>query len=118
MPKEAGLIRVLLPVAVVAAAAMVARAYDTTWIAPNNKLQAKSLKDDLDEIQARLMAQEGVAACPWGYKNMNVMGITACQGDGLMHDGVVHPALDELVKVGNGASAFWIDRYEASVWQK
>ncbi len=27
------------------------------------------------------------------------------------------PVFDEVVKVGSGGSAFWIDRFEASVWQ-
>jgi hypothetical protein len=28
------------------------------------------------------------------------------------------PVFDEVVKVGSGGSAFWIDRYEATIWTK
>jgi formylglycine-generating enzyme required for sulfatase activity len=45
--------------------------------------------------------------CPFGYtQDMTVAAYTVCT-----------KGVDEVVKVGFGASAFWIDRYEASVWQ-
>ena len=44
--------------------------------------------------------------CPLGYTNdTTVTTYTVCK-----------KGADEMVKVGTGMSAFWIDRYEASVW--
>ena len=104
-------LRIGLPVAVVMAAALAARAYDTTWIKAGAPIDAVTLKAMFDEIQAH---QAGTAPCPVGYvKDANVMNFTVCKGDGLLR-----PAADEMVKVGSGLSAFWIDRYEASVWSK
>jgi hypothetical protein len=40
---------------------MTARAFDTSWIAPNQPISAASLKGDLDEISARLAALESSA---------------------------------------------------------
>lgn len=56
---------------------------------------------------ARYADRVGAADCPTGYeRDATSTGITVCRkGD------------DEVVRVGRGASAFWIDRYEASVWQ-
>lgn len=47
-----------LPVAVIMAAAMVARAYDTLWIAPQQPVSSMKLKANLDEIQTRLASLE------------------------------------------------------------
>lgn len=47
-----------LPVAVIMAAAMAARAYDTLWIAPQQPVSSMKLKANLDEIQSRLAALE------------------------------------------------------------
>ena len=45
--------------------------------------------------------------CPIGYvRDQSVMTIVLCK-----------EGADEVVKVGRKGSAFWIDRYEASVWQ-
>jgi hypothetical protein len=45
--------------------------------------------------------------CPAGYRrDAAEMNIVLCK-----------KGVDEVVKVGSGAAAFWIDRYEASVWQ-
>jgi hypothetical protein len=49
---------VALPIAVVMAAAMIARAYDTSWIANGQPVSATSLKGDLDEAEMRLTALE------------------------------------------------------------
>jgi formylglycine-generating enzyme required for sulfatase activity len=46
-------------------------------------------------------------SCPFGYTQDTVItAYTLCK-----------KGVDEVVKVGFGASAFWIDRYEASVFQ-
>lgn len=46
-------------------------------------------------------------ACPKGYtRDTTATTIVLCK-----------KGVDEVVKVGTGGSAFWIDRYEASVWQ-
>jgi len=50
--------RYALPIGVIAASAMTARAFDTSWVAPNQPISAASLKDDLDEISTRLAALE------------------------------------------------------------
>ncbi len=47
----------------------------------------------------------GSAECPVGYARRPASGITLCQR-----------GADEVVKVGEGAAAFWVDRYEASLW--
>ncbi len=46
--------------------------------------------------------------CPYGYAQQGVGTPVVCVGD----DGA---GLDELVRVGIGATAFWIDRYEATL---
>lgn len=83
---------VVTPVALVAAAALVARAYDTSWVASGQPISATSLKSNLDEIQARLGAIDGqlAMAVPAGtiiaYGGENVPpGWMAC--DGRMLDG-------------------------------
>ena len=56
---------------------------------------------------ARFADQVGVNNdCPAGYSRADAAGVRVLclRGD------------DQVVRVGTGASAFWIDRYEASVW--
>lgn len=105
------LLRLGLPIALVMAAAMMARAYDTTWIADGQTLSAAKLKADLDEIQQRLADAEkrlgGDPDCLPGYTATVANNITTCTKGN-----------DVMVKVGHGPSAFWIDKYEASVWEK
>lgn len=48
----------LMPLAVFLATSAVALAYDTTWIAPGAPVQSSRLKQNLDEIQTRLVALE------------------------------------------------------------
>jgi formylglycine-generating enzyme required for sulfatase activity len=92
-----------LPVALIAAAALLARAYDDSWIKSGATIDAATLKAMFDEIQAR---QAGTAPCPVGYTQDNsVVTYTVCMN-----------GADEMVKVGSGLSSFWIDRYEASIW--
>jgi Sulfatase-modifying factor enzyme 1 len=62
---------------------------------------------------ARFADQAGVNNdCPAGYSRKTDADFVVCvkrRSDGSVYD--------EVVKVGTGGSAFWIDRYEASVWQ-
>ena len=60
---------------------------------------------------ARYADQVGVSNdCPAGYeRDVSAMGITLCVR-------TIAGGRDEMVKVGTGASAFWVDRYEASVF--
>lgn len=56
---------------------------------------------------ARYADRVGTPDCPTGYdRDSSATGIILCRR-----------GQDEVVRVGTGASAFWIDRYEASVWQ-
>lgn len=59
---------------------------------------------------AKFADQVGTTDCPVGYAKAAAPAFlpeaTVCQKGN-----------DEVVKVGTGPSAFWIDRYEASVWQ-
>jgi formylglycine-generating enzyme required for sulfatase activity len=51
-------------------------------------------------------APSGFPDCPIGYtRDAAAAGIVLCK-----------KGSDEVVRVGRGGSAFWIDRYEASVW--
>lgn len=58
--------------------------------------------------------------CPAGYERATDTFFTAesdrrlCQRSRM--NGAMRVVYDEVVRVGRGASAFWIDRYEASVW--
>lgn len=53
-----------LPMAVVMASAMIAHAFDTSWIAPGQPLSSSQLKADLDETQSRLAALQGQITTP------------------------------------------------------
>lgn len=54
------------------------------------------------DVDKQIAALQGEPACPRGYSDMG--------------GGVCAKGADEMVKVGTGPAAFWIDRYEASVW--
>jgi formylglycine-generating enzyme required for sulfatase activity len=53
---------------------------------------------------AKFADRTGVPDCPVGYQDQGA-GLPICRRGG-----------DEIVKVGAGSSAFWMDRYEASLW--
>lgn len=58
---------------------------------------------------ASVAGQYGTPDCPVGYERLTELvpaGKWFCRGRGG----------DDVVRVGDGASAFWIDRYEATVW--
>jgi formylglycine-generating enzyme required for sulfatase activity len=87
-------------------AAALALAVPVTY-SEGSVLTAKSLNDNFANVEQRLAALEvNERACPAAYtQDTSITGIVDCKnGD------------DEVVKVGNGPSAFWIDRYESSVW--
>ena len=55
---------------------------------------------------ARYADKVGTPDCPVGYdRDMSDTKIVLCK-----------KGADEVVRVGTGATAFWIDRYEASIW--
>jgi formylglycine-generating enzyme required for sulfatase activity len=61
---------------------------------------------------ARYADRVGTPDCPTGYEqNPALTGVVVCRR------ALAGGAYEEVVRVGSGASAFWIDRYEASVWQ-
>ena len=60
---------------------------------------------------AQYAERVGVPDCPNGYeRDATATGIVLCRR------GIAGGSFDEVVRVGTGASAFWVDRYEASVW--
>lgn len=59
---------------------------------------------------ARYAERLGTPDCPTGYeRDASATGITLCRR------ALAGGAFDEVVRVGAGASAFWVDRYESSV---
>lgn len=74
----------------------------------------KALADAVNALQATVDAQQltiaalqdGNRDCPTGYaRDATATTIVLCK-----------KGPDEVVKVGTGATAIWVDRYEASVW--
>ena len=61
---------------------------------------------------AKYADRVGIKDCPNGYtRDPNAMGMVLCKKP------LANGAFDEMVRVMSGGRAFWIDRYEASVWQ-
>jgi formylglycine-generating enzyme required for sulfatase activity len=82
-------------------------ALDTTLADVDGKVA--DVDDKVADVEQRVAALEAPApepACPRGYAHdTTVTAFTVCKkGD------------DQVVKVGQGGAAYWIDRYEASVW--
>jgi hypothetical protein len=100
-----------IPAALLAGSWVVARAAELKVWSSGEVLTAGDLNANMDELAARIAALAAAAEsadrpCPRGYAQPPAAGsIVLCTR-----------GADEVVKVGNGASAFWIDRYEASVW--
>lgn len=70
----------------------------TTLVAAGQPISAVPYAKYADQVALDL-------DCPSGYDRDTTPGIIVCKrGD------------DELVKVGEGASSFWVDRFEASAW--
>lgn len=89
--------------------------YDVTLVSPTG--EAGPLTPDggvaiTPVPYARFADQAGVNNdCPSGYeRDGGVLNAIVCRR------ALAGTSYDEVVKVGAGASAFWIDRYEASVW--
>lgn len=107
----------LLAGALILVGATAAYAIDITWIAKGKPLTAQNLSDNFKEIESRLQALETKAPlCPRGYTQFtdnNFPNAILCKNGN-----------DEMVRVGgwpgktNGPEVFWIDRYEASVWDQ
>ncbi|MFO0610902.1 MAG: SUMF1/EgtB/PvdO family nonheme iron enzyme [Polyangiales bacterium] len=72
---------------------------------------AGALQRQIADLQARIAAAESRDVdCPRGYTR--VMDATFTGDQRLCANGD-----DQVVRVGTGNEAFWVDRYEASVWQ-
>ncbi len=70
---------------------------------------------------AAIADQYRTPACPLGYEqNTSATGFEPGSARRLCRkyrmEGTTRVIADEVVRVGSGASAFWIDRFEASVW--
>ncbi len=69
---------------------------------------------------ANVATQYGTPDCPVGYERATDTFFTLssdrrlCQKSRM--NGAMRVVYDEVVRVGAGASTFWIDRYEAGVW--
>jgi hypothetical protein len=75
-----------------------------------------ALQAELASIRARLDAAEGGGDCPAGWsRDMTAPDLIVCARTVTLGDIGLR---DEVVKVGTGRSAFWIDRYEASVYDR
>lgn len=62
---------------------------------------------------AKYADRVGVKDCPNGYtRDPAAMGIVLCKKP------LANGAFDEMVRVMTGGQSFWIDRYEATIWQK
>jgi formylglycine-generating enzyme required for sulfatase activity len=70
-------------------------------------LSASAINANFAALQASFNALPQVNPdCPWGYaRDATITTYVVCKRGS-----------DEVVKVGTDATAFWIDRYEASVW--
>lgn len=71
---------------------------------------------------ARYADHYGTPDCPVGYERVTDAVFFTPESDRRLcqksrMDGAMRVVYDEVVRVGTGASAFWIDRYEASVWR-
>ncbi len=76
----------------------------TNW-ASGDTLTAADLNTNFANLQAAVN-QLKQPTCPEDYmQDPTVTAFTLCK-----------KGVDEVVKVGTGGSAFWIDRYEASIW--
>ncbi|HRI72145.1 MAG TPA: SUMF1/EgtB/PvdO family nonheme iron enzyme [Polyangium sp.] len=107
-------IRLGVPLAVLLGAAAVAYANVPHTFKDGDVLKSLDLNENFNALEQRIAALETISPpasvdppCPLGYlQNPNGGGsIVVCS-----------KGTDEVVKVGHGGGAFWIDRYEASVW--
>lgn len=74
--------------------------------ADGQPLTAEVLTSNFTYLQGEIAQLQGLAPCPEGYTQDTTQTTFVDCTNGT----------DEVVQVGTGSSAFWIDRYEASVW--
>jgi formylglycine-generating enzyme required for sulfatase activity len=83
----------------------------TTVVRNGSAMGAELLRVERQPVNpvpyARYADQYGTPDCPVGYTRENPTDVWINCRRGA----------DEIVRVGTGASAFWIDRFEASVWE-
>ncbi len=67
---------------------------------------------------ARYADQYGIPDCPVGYERVTPEAGFPSPSDGRVchRFSAARTVVDVVVRVGRGQSAFWIDRYEATVW--
>jgi formylglycine-generating enzyme required for sulfatase activity len=96
----------LVPVLLLLGGAIAKANVPHTWN-KGDTLRAADLNEDFSALDQRLTALEQVdPPCPRGYaQDTSVAGIVLCRS-----------GVDEVVKVGVRGGAFWVDRYEASIW--
>ena len=74
---------------------------------PHTPLTAAALNAAFGNLQNSIQQLEQTD-CPQGYlRDTSTTSFVVCK-----------KALDEMVRVGSGGAAFWIDRYEASIWSQ
>lgn len=100
-----------LPIGLIAASAMTARAFDTSWIAPNQPISAASLKGNLDEISARLAALES--------SGLQYPGVDSAQFGGGMWCAPAPTSFNVASDVGASSAAFGriMTTSEGAFWQ-
>jgi formylglycine-generating enzyme required for sulfatase activity len=85
---------------------------DTSVTLDGGAASTQDLADLVVALQAQVQALSD-PACPFGYKP-TAKPFVPSNADSVLckntHD-------DEVVKVSAGGAAFWIDRYEASIWE-
>jgi len=85
----------------------------TTW-SKGDVLTADALNKNFQDLQNAINAQQVALSalnspdCPIGYLRDTTATLTVLCKKGS----------DEVVRVGTGGTAFWIDRYEASIWSQ
>jgi formylglycine-generating enzyme required for sulfatase activity len=88
-------------------------AVTTTWN-KGDVLTADALNKNFQDLQNAINAQQvainvlNSPDCPVGYLRDTTVATTVLCKKGA----------DEVVRVGTGGAAFWIDRYEASIWSQ
>ncbi len=75
---------------------------------PHTLISASDVNANFNALAAAINDDD--PACPRGYTSAGAAATF------LTDSTVCTKGKDEVVKVGTGASAFWIDRYEASAW--
>ncbi len=101
---------VCVPVAVLLGGSAALYANVPNQFNPGDPVSSSKVNENFAALDARISALEGSGDCPQGYANAGPAAPF------LPNSIVCTKGVDEVVKVGIGGSAFWIDRYEASMW--